>query len=1379
MSNDKINIKQMCAVALLAATLCSIPLTLIAYKASDFNWRPPFSFANEKPSVSIILDTSNAMHRMAYAYIDSKKEPVPPGETDFRKSGVIFDKSSFYGYFNPNANYKYANTTRPGDTKDSGYFYIPEDGNGDWNGTFMNWATMHRIDVIRKILTGGKFSNNTIENDSTSQNSTHIFFEVETTDSPSGSNSTDIKFNTREIDAGKNSTLMTPYAGQVILAQHPLTDYLYVYNSSNLPNTDGKAAKPLGGPFQLRIAQAGIKPSEQGVLDFFVEEDGSTKARFALFQFHPVSHKGAKILTDMSDNPGTMREIKHSINTLMPNGPSPVAEALYTITGYLQQHSARSLSGPKFENDSYDTTDYKKDPYYFSKYNSTVSCTEQNVLLITPGEIRQDGSLPQTIKDYYPNLTKTQQEAFGLADLKALELLDIAYYGHKGFPDLRTEETMSGNQHFNLYTVAAFGKGNDLLKYGAIYGGFEDKDNNNLPGDGSKPAEDPASGLSASGIKIPNSDEYKPAEQILPNQYYEGDTGEEIKDAIMQALLDATRGKQSGTAAAVTSQTRSGEGAVYQALFFPPSNATGADLVGAPWSGQLHAFLVDSKGNMREDTNHNFKLDPDEDNGTTYVDRVIRFTDDGQAIVNSTTTSNSTRSTEDLNYLWSSTPWLNSASATQQRVSYNPGYATNSRYIMTFLDKSGNMTNTTPNEYIGFTTSNVDKIKPYLTLYNSYEDTPDIIKNLSKDARDTLCDELAPRQINFIRGESIENNKTASGYIDTVRQRKDKNNITWKLGDIVYSSPTVVGAPSENYHILYADSTYKKFYQTYKNRRQMIYVGANDGMLHAFNGGFYNSDIDSDNRGFKNSTSKGETQFPLGMELWAYVPYNLLPHLRWLMDSEYGSAIHVPYMDLKPRVFDARVFDNSTHPDGWGTILVAGMRFGGGRIQVDSDRNQNSLSDPVMSSAYVIMDITNPEEEPILLGEITMPELGFTTCYPTVMPMSTPNTNITDNSNNWFLVFGSGPADQNGWASTSPTDYRNPAISAQSGRVYILDLKHLVQQKQVRMMTPDGNFASNSAFATTEPASFIGDPVATDLDFGSKTSGELKTDIVYYGTVSGDETHPSGTMRRILTYNKHDQFSSWIGNSTLFTANLPITASPNLAMDEEKNLWVYFGAGRFYNRGDIGQAYRMSFFGVKDPIYNSSSESISHTLPNSIHSTDLFDSTKIELTNGTCPPDAFDSNCIDVFNSSTHVTGGWTTLLNTVALTSGWHHDFIDINPPYYDWERVLGQPAVFGGTVLFTSYSPNEDICIPEGESRLYALYYKTGTAYFEPILSPAFDKYHSLGAGLAITPSIHIGEKGATAYVQTSTGAIKTIEINPPINVNPGVLFWRKNTN
>src|SRR4030095_12001516 len=61
----------------------------------------------------------------------------------------------------------------------------------------------------------------------------------------------------------------------------------------------------------------------------------------------------------------------------------------------------------------------------------------------------------------------------------------------------------------------------------------------------------------------------------------------------------------------------------------------------------------------------------------------------------------------------------------------------------------------------------------------------------------------------------------------------------WKLGDIISSTPVVVGAPRERYDVLYGDTTYGAFFKRYKDRRQVAYVGANDGMLHAFNAGFY------------------------------------------------------------------------------------------------------------------------------------------------------------------------------------------------------------------------------------------------------------------------------------------------------------------------------------------------------------------------------------------------------------------------------------------------------------------------------------------------------------------------------------------------------------
>ncbi len=66
----------------------------------------------------------------------------------------------------------------------------------------------------------------------------------------------------------------------------------------------------------------------------------------------------------------------------------------------------------------------------------------------------------------------------------------------------------------------------------------------------------------------------------------------------------------------------------------------------------------------------------------------------------------------------------------------------------------------------------------------------------------------------------------------------------WKLGDPIHSTPTIVAAPRTNYDLIYGDSTYTAFYTKWKDRREVVYVGANDGMLHAFNGGYYHKSDD-------------------------------------------------------------------------------------------------------------------------------------------------------------------------------------------------------------------------------------------------------------------------------------------------------------------------------------------------------------------------------------------------------------------------------------------------------------------------------------------------------------------------------------------------------
>src|SRR5690606_26613456 len=104
------------------------------------------------------------------------------------------------------------------------------------------------------------------------------------------------------------------------------------------------------------------------------------------------------------------------------------------------------------------------------------------------------------------------------------------------------------------------------------------------------------------------------------------------------------------------------------------------------------------------------------------------------------------------------------------------------------------------------------------------------------------------------------------------------------------------------------DQTYAAFVQRYRNRRLVTYVGGNDGMLHAFNGGFYNYSSDAPGYLVRPVGDTSVKAHALGAELWAYVPYNLLPHLKWLKDPNYS---HVYYVDSKVHVFDVNIFSGS------------------------------------------------------------------------------------------------------------------------------------------------------------------------------------------------------------------------------------------------------------------------------------------------------------------------------------------------------------------------------------------------------------------------------------------------------------------------------------
>ena len=89
--------------------------------------------------------------------------------------------------------------------------------------------------------------------------------------------------------------------------------------------------------------------------------------------------------------------------------------------------------------------------------------------------------------------------------------------------------------------------------------------------------------------------------------------------------------------------------------------------------------------------------------------------------------------------------------------------------------------------------------------------------------------------IEYIRGKD---NGFSGTTTMNVRPREIDGNV-WKLGDIVHSTPVSIAKPPDNYHIIYSDASYLDYYNAFKDRETMVYVGANDGMLHAFTSWVY------------------------------------------------------------------------------------------------------------------------------------------------------------------------------------------------------------------------------------------------------------------------------------------------------------------------------------------------------------------------------------------------------------------------------------------------------------------------------------------------------------------------------------------------------------
>lgn len=225
--------------------------------------------------------------------------------------------------------------------------------------------------------------------------------------------------------------------------------------------------------------------------------------------------------------------------------------------------------------------------------------------------------------------------------------------------------------------------------------------------------------------------------------------------------------------------------------------------------------------------------------------------------------------------------------------------------------------------------------------------------------------------LNYLRGDASNEGTGATQY---------RTRPAGKLGDIVNSSPAYIAKPNLGYPDSFEGTAYSTFRNTYANRTPIVYVGANDGMLH----------------GFKASD---------GSEQLAFVPSAVFSKLSNLTSKTYS---HRYYVDGSPTVADVYI------GGAWKTVLVGGLNGGGQGIYALDVTNPASFSEGNANSIVMweYTDATNPSGSPSTKST----DLGYTYSQPVIARL---------HNGKWAAIFGNGynNTEADGNASTTGRAY--------------------------------------------------------------------------------------------------------------------------------------------------------------------------------------------------------------------------------------------------------------------------------------------------------------------------------------------------------------------
>ncbi len=742
----------------------------------------------------------------------------------------------------------------------------------------------------------------------------------------------------------------------------------------------------------------------------------------------------------------------------------------------------------------------------------------------------------------------------------------------------------------------------------------------------------------------------------------------------------------------VSPQNRSyGSSRVYMGFFRPYGNSY--------WAGNLKKYALDYN-NFVIDLNNNYATWVDEDNnGVDDRDGTTLETDASNGSFKSTAKS-----------FWSTsvdggTVKLGGAGEVLKGL-------TGSRHLYTYTGTNSNLTDS----------SNL------LSSANSAI-TATTLGVADSTAKDNL--------IKFLQGYDV--------YLESSNSSATSAR-SWVMGDILHSRPLVLNYNKYTFNTTSeADSSQNK---------TMIFVGGNDGMLHAFND--YN-----------------------GSEAWAFTPPESLDKLK-----DITGIYHPIFTDssVSAYVYDAN--NNGTIETGDKVILIFGERRGGGTFSAATTGHYYAfdVSDPASPQYLWKVDNTTsgfaqmgeswsePKFVKMKIGSASKIVAFFGGGY------DNPNEDGRYGATQGFTGAGSVVLSEtgSGAVSSSNTVAGNTPLNPRGRGLYAVELATLnssgvpaVASSVTKIWSATnetGTPTSPNKYYSNMTFSFPAEVTAIDSDNNGYTNRIYAVDTgANLWRFDLDDPSPANwAAKMIFSANPGSASSSDVGRKVFYKPSV---------VTERGYRMIYFGTGDREHPLNTNVVDRIYAF--KDPDINT-------------YSTAKTESNLVDLTLDTLQ---------NTTTTGTELTNSINLVLTQLNSSSnfGW---YIKLNEN--SGEKALSSPTVFSKVLYLTTYSPstatNSTSCSGNlGTARLYALDYKTGEAVLNyneandgslPVNIRArdsagktltrSDRVTTLGSGIPSGVVVLISAGGQTKIMTGVGGKIATAKSISGGTIIP--LYWRQ---